>query len=166
MSALGQKRTFYDSLDQFIGALLELKRNVEPERLGGLEVNHQFELDRGLDGKLARLFALEDAIDIGCRSPIRIDLVNSVGQQAAEFSEGSARIDSRETGAGCQRYDLCTMDVRKGIRHHDQAAIRRAGLCGNGRLERACVLNRGCDRLRMRRIGRFAVHKLMSAKGQ
>jgi hypothetical protein len=28
-----------------------------------------------------------------------------------------------------ERCDLCTMDVREGIRHHDQAAIRRAGLC-------------------------------------
>src|SRR5262249_30766758 len=83
MSALGQKRTFCDSLDQFVGALLELKRNVEPERLGGLEIDHQFEFDRGLDGKLARLLALEDAIDIACRAPIRIELVNSVGQQAA-----------------------------------------------------------------------------------
>jgi hypothetical protein len=58
MSALGQKRTlnrsivmsallpkadirrtFLDSLDQLVGALLEVKRNVESKRLGRLEIN-------------------------------------------------------------------------------------------------------------------------------
>jgi hypothetical protein len=46
------------SLDHLVGALLEMERHVEAERLRGLEVDHQFELDRGLDGKLARLLAL------------------------------------------------------------------------------------------------------------
>jgi hypothetical protein len=67
--------------------------------------------------------------------PIRIELVNSVGQQAAHFSEDSARIDGREAGASCQRCDLCTMNVREAIRHHDQATIRLACLCGNDRFE-------------------------------
>ena len=49
------------------------RRHGEPERLGGLEIDHQLELDRGLDGKLARLFALEDAIGIGRRAPKIID---------------------------------------------------------------------------------------------
>jgi hypothetical protein len=48
---------------------------------------HQFVLDRGLDGKLARILSLEDAIGIGRRAPKIIVPVISVGQQAAEFSE-------------------------------------------------------------------------------
>src|SRR5215467_94074 len=108
--------------DHLVRTRLQCRRHAQAERLGGLEVDHQFELDRGLDGKSARLFALEDAVDIGCRAPIRIELVSSVGQQAAELSEGSARIDGREAGASCQRYDLGTMYVREGVRHHDQAA--------------------------------------------
>jgi hypothetical protein len=111
--------------DHCIGALLELQGYVEAKRLGGLEIDRQLKLDRGLDGKLARLRALEDSIGIGRRAPIIIELINSVGQQAAEFSEDSALIDGREAVATCQRYDLCTMDVREGIRHHDQAATRR-----------------------------------------
>ena len=39
MSAKGHKRTFLDSLDQLVGALLEVKRNVESKRLGRLEIN-------------------------------------------------------------------------------------------------------------------------------
>jgi hypothetical protein len=45
--------------------------------LGGLEVDHQLELDWGLDGKLARFLALEDAIDIGRRSPKIVTQANA-----------------------------------------------------------------------------------------
>jgi hypothetical protein len=79
-----------------------LQRHVEAERLGGLEVDHQLELDWGLDGKLARLRAPQDAIDILRRTPIIIELVISVGYQAADFSELMERIDRRETVAGRQ----------------------------------------------------------------
>src|ERR1700736_4770172 len=56
------------SFDNMVGALLEEQRHVEAERLRGLEIDRQLELDRGLDGKLARLLALEDAIGIGRRA--------------------------------------------------------------------------------------------------
>jgi hypothetical protein len=77
----------FTSFDHLVGALLELQRHAEAERLGGLHIDHQLELDRGLDGSLARLRALEDAIGIGRCAPVIIERVVSVGQQAAEFSE-------------------------------------------------------------------------------
>ena len=74
-------------LDHLVGALREMRRHVEAERVGGLEVDHQLELDRGLDGKLARLRTLEDAIGIGrCAAKI-VGRVISVGQQTATFNE-------------------------------------------------------------------------------
>jgi hypothetical protein len=79
------------------------------ERFGGLEVDHQLELDRGLDGKLARLGALEDAIGIRRRAPKIIDHVISVGQQAAEFSEETEWVDGGKTVASRQRWDLRAM---------------------------------------------------------
>src|SRR5665811_483744 len=97
-----------------------IRDSVEAERLGGLEIDHQLELDRGLDGKLARLDALEDAIGIGRRAPKIIGHVISVGQQAAEFSEKTVRIDGGEAVASRERYHLCAMDVQEGIRHHDK----------------------------------------------
>jgi hypothetical protein len=72
-----------------------LQRRVESERLGGLGVDDQVELDWGLDGKLARLLAPQDAIGIGRRAPKIIGQVNCVGQQAAEFREETERIDGR-----------------------------------------------------------------------
>ncbi len=35
------------SFDEFVGQLLEMQRHIETERLGGLEVDHQFVLDGG-----------------------------------------------------------------------------------------------------------------------
>src|SRR5258706_13610117 len=89
-------------LDHLVGELLKLPRHVEPERLGGLHVDHQVELNRCLYRELARLGAPEDAIRISRRSSKWIEPVVSVGQQAAEFSEETERIDGRKAVAGSQ----------------------------------------------------------------
>src|SRR4029453_10939490 len=102
------------SFDDLVGALLKQRRHVEAERLGGLEVDHQLELDRGLDWKLARFCALEDAIDIRRRGPKIIDQVISVGQQGADCSELTVRIDGWEAVAGRQRCDPRRVAARPG----------------------------------------------------
>src|SRR5688572_521328 len=71
-------RTDTVSLDHRVGALLKEHRHVEAERLGGLEVDRQLELDRGLDWQLARFRALEDAIDISRGAPVVVEKVDSV----------------------------------------------------------------------------------------
>src|SRR5262249_46258441 len=118
----------FTSFDHVVGALLENPRHVETECFGGLEVDHQLELDRCLAGKLARLLALEDAIDTGCCVPYLIERVTSVGQQAADLSEVTERIDGREAVASRQQGDLGAMAGREDIRHHDQTTIRLPGL--------------------------------------
>jgi hypothetical protein len=95
--------------EHLVGAHQESFRDGHAKGLGGLEVDHQLELDRGLDGKFAWLRALEDAIGIGRQAPNIIGQVNSVGQQATDFSEETPRIDDREATASRQRYDLCAM---------------------------------------------------------
>ena len=42
----------------------ERRRDREPERLGGLEVNHQLELCRLLDGQVTGFCALEYLVDV------------------------------------------------------------------------------------------------------
>src|SRR6266516_1233593 len=120
---------------------------ARPGRRGSPEIDHQLELGWKLDGKFAGLRALEDAIGIDRRAPKIIGQVNSVGQQAAEFSEETERIDGRETVASRQRYDLYSMREREVVRHHDQDAIRPASLRGNNGFELGRVVNRCGDRL-------------------
>jgi hypothetical protein len=55
--------------DHFVSAAEQLCWHFEPQRLRRLQIDHQLELDRGLDGEITGFFALQDAIGIrgGCR---------------------------------------------------------------------------------------------------
>src|SRR6516225_1739478 len=68
MSALCQKQTFTASLDHLVGGDKKCLRHCEAERLGGLEVNHQVELDRLLDWQVSRPRAVQNPIHVGGRA--------------------------------------------------------------------------------------------------
>jgi len=74
--------------DQPVGALLERQGYVETECIGGFEIDVQFVFDRGLNGKLSRLLALEDAIGVAGRATKIVDLVVSVGQKSSPAIPG------------------------------------------------------------------------------
>jgi hypothetical protein len=103
------------SLDHLVRAQQQRLRDGEAELLRGLEVDHQLVLDRRLHRKVAWLRTLEDEIDINRRAPKIIGQVNSVGQEAAEFSEETVRIDGRKMVASRQRCDLYAMSIREAI---------------------------------------------------
>src|SRR4029077_16007957 len=103
-----------------------MQRHVEAKRLGSLEVDHQLELDRGLDGKLARFVALQNAIGIDRCAPKIIVQVISIGQQAAELSEKTECINGGKTEARRQRCDLNAIGVSERVRQHKKAAVRVA----------------------------------------
>jgi hypothetical protein len=63
--------------DHLVGALLQNKRHGETERFRSLKINRL--LGRCLHRQIARLLALEDAIDVISRAPIGVGCVRSVG---------------------------------------------------------------------------------------
>src|SRR5215831_77066 len=71
------------SLDHLVGAGKHRCRHFEAERLGRLEVDGKLELARVLHGKIGWLPTLEDAIDIAGRATIQVQIVSSIGNQAA-----------------------------------------------------------------------------------
>jgi hypothetical protein len=64
--------------DNLVGELLKAQRHFEAERLGGLQVDTQLELDWCLRRQIGWLLAFENAIDVGGRAPDDIDCVGSV----------------------------------------------------------------------------------------
>jgi hypothetical protein len=65
-------------------------RHGEAERLGGLEVDSQFEFGRLLNREISRLGAVEDLSSVGAELAIRVDDAWSIADQAAgsgEFAE-------------------------------------------------------------------------------
>jgi hypothetical protein len=92
MSATGQQRTYAlqqteQLFDHLVGPLLHEPRYVEAERLGGLQIDDQFELGCRLDRKFARFHALEDTISINGHTPELLDEIRTLRDQPTEFSE-------------------------------------------------------------------------------
>ena len=139
--AVQQRAPLFDYL---VGALLKMQRHVKAECLGGLEVDHQLELDWSLDGEFVRLRASEDAIDIGRRAAEIIRDVAPVGQQAAKLPEELIRIDGGESVASSKGCDLRAMASRALSVITIMPLFRLASLRGNHGFELGLVLN-GCS---------------------
>jgi hypothetical protein len=68
----------FTSFDHLVGELLEVQGHVETERLGGLEVDCQFELCRLHHRQIGRVGALENPADIDSGLAIHLLGVGSV----------------------------------------------------------------------------------------
>src|SRR3990172_3202692 len=79
---------FVLSLNDLIRPLEERLRDRQAEGLGGLEVDHQLELRRLLDGQVGGLGALEDLIDIRGGTSEQVSKVRPIGHQPTVFPRG------------------------------------------------------------------------------
>jgi hypothetical protein len=78
-------------------------RDAQPERLRGLDVDHELELGRLLNWQIAGVSALQDAIDVPCCLAELFRQIGTIGNEAARFRKDGTGIDRRDAGAGRQR---------------------------------------------------------------
>jgi hypothetical protein len=99
----------------------------------------------GVHGKIARLLAAQDAIQIGGGATNDVYPVDSVGEQAAVSGEERWRVDRRNVASGRRQYDRRAMRERKSIRDENNAASRLAPKGDDGRFHFYVAMNGRSD---------------------
>src|SRR3712207_7413928 len=84
-------------LDHLVGPGEQCLWHSEAKRLGGLEVDEQLVFRRHLHRQVGRLLAFKDTIDITGRTPVLVDEISPVGNQAAGGGEGALEVDRKST---------------------------------------------------------------------
>src|ERR1700745_2527640 len=96
--------------DRLSGAGEKIIRHGQAEGLGGLEIGDELEPGRQLDRQLARLGTIEDAIDIGGRTPVAVGEVLAVADQSSRLYALPEREDRRHRclSASCAIRSRCS----------------------------------------------------------
>src|SRR5262245_5028849 len=129
----GQKA--WNSLDQLISLCDELRRHFEPERLGGLEVDHQLELRGLLDGQVGGLGALQDLVHIGGSAPKHISKVRSIGHKAPGIDKLPPKVHGRQPVLCRQVHEASSLIEEHAAWQHSQSTHARAGHVREGPVE-------------------------------
>src|ERR1700730_11308862 len=100
--------------------------HVEPAGLRGLEVEHQLVPGRRLHRKVGGFLASKDAINVAGCAAVLVDIIRTIGGQAA-IGDVKARVVNRgQLVPLCQRDDQIAMRDDRRARCHDQTAVPRA----------------------------------------
>src|ERR1700704_4183778 len=116
------------SLNDFVSSGQDRLRDPQPERLGGFEIDHQLELRGLLDGQIAGLRALEDAIDVARRSPKYGMNVRAVRHEPAHVDELAPTKHRRQALPRGQFNDAGAVHKREGMSEYEQRVSSLA--CG------------------------------------
>src|SRR5262249_30237219 len=96
--SIGPYRTWqYRLLDHVVGAEEDRWRDGQPERLGGLEIDDQFERGRSLDRQIGRLRPLQDPVDEVGLPPANLRSARPIGQQHPGIGIAAPRPHTRQT---------------------------------------------------------------------
>src|SRR5262249_26373161 len=129
------RRRQHHSLDHLVGERTQLWRHLYAERFGRLHIEHGLVFHRPLHGKVGRLLAPQDAVDIaGCEAKL-FELIGGVRDQSAGRDEYAGGIDRRQTVARRETDDQLAVEARKTTRRDGQAGISIAGNCRDATLD-------------------------------
>src|SRR5882724_2866496 len=133
--------TAYRSTNDLIRPLQQRLRDVQAERLRGLEVDDQLKLRRLLDGQVARLGALEDLVDEDRRAPPDIVDIRAVGDQPAGLDVLPVRIHRGEPALGSLLSDLLAMREKEPPRGYEESTRASLSRPSEGILDLASIAN-------------------------
>src|SRR5215831_17773040 len=94
-SKIQNRKSKIGSLDHSIRLHQKVRRNLEPQALGCLEVDHQLELRRPFYREIRGLGSLEDLIDVDCRASVHISQIGSITHEATELRKSFLIVDGR-----------------------------------------------------------------------
>src|SRR5215470_17732481 len=97
-------------LDDLVGSRQNRGWNREPERLGGLHVDHELELGGPLNRQVTSFCAFEDLVHNGRSAAVILEIVRSVADQATSVSKLSS--SGRRKPSPCRQ-----------LRHRTEVAI-------------------------------------------
>jgi hypothetical protein len=72
-----------------------MRRNVEPQGFGCLEVDHQLELRRLLYGQVSRFGSFQDLPYEHARAPVQISQIGSITYEATKLRKSFLIVDGR-----------------------------------------------------------------------
>src|SRR6516164_2883873 len=116
MSALGQKRTLrLFLLNDLVRLGGEIRRHLDAERLGGLEVDDELKSGRLHHRQVCRFLPLENSSGVDASLAIAVGDVSAVTHQAARQREFTPLVDGRNGVSRRQRDNFVALAIEKGI---------------------------------------------------
>src|SRR5262245_16849554 len=110
------------SFDHLVGDREQLGRHVEAERIGGLEVDHQFEFGGLLDREVGRIGAVENLAGIDADLAIRRRIRRAIGDETADDRIFTPVVDRGNAVACRERNDPLAPTVEEWIVAYDERA--------------------------------------------
>ena len=89
----------------------------ETKRLGGLEVDDEFELGRLLYGQFARLGSLQYLVHLLGSAPIEVPIVRPIGHEATSLRRVSVSVHRRQPVLDRKLCDLSSMGCEHSVIH-------------------------------------------------